>query len=132
MVFLNGQMEVSMKVKSGMDIVMETGNLIQSLIRQSMLVIGWWANMKVKEPYISTMGDIIKENLRKIKNMEKGKWFIHQKISMKENGSVIRSKAKESWIGGKKMKNIKETGKIIFHMVMENIIGLKIKPSTKF
>ena len=40
MVFLNGQMEVSMKVKSGMDIVMETGNLIQSLIRQSMLVIG--------------------------------------------------------------------------------------------
>lgn len=132
MVFLNGPMEVSMRGRYGMDIVMEMENLIQLLIRQNTLVTGWWGSTKAKGPYTSIMVATIKDNFRKIKNMEKGKWSTHPRMNMKGNGSTTRNKGKESWIGGNKMKSMRAIGKITYHTVMENTIGSKIKPNTKF
>lgn len=87
---------------------------------------------RVKEKFNTKISQIMREILKKIKKMGSGKWFMLQRINIRENGYKIRNKEKEQWIGIVLMRSTLVNGRMTFKMDMANTIGFKIRLNIKY
>lgn len=87
---------------------------------------------RVKEKFNTKISQIMREILKKIKKMGSGKWFMLQRINIRENGYKIRNKEKEQWIGIVLMRSTLVNGRMTFRMGMANTIGFKTRLNIKY